>query len=170
MKRRTKMMALTGVILLAGFMVLMSIGGFAANPETVNVSVTVPATIQMNMTGMPVSYGSLVPPTTDTSKTLGVTISSNKDWSLAVKKGGDLSDGGVNTIPSANFLFRGQNPGAGVTIVTGSYTQFGLADTTVATGTRGASRTLDVNYSLLIDWNVEAAAYSATHTYTATNP
>jgi hypothetical protein len=170
MKRRTKMLALTGVILLAGFMVFMGIGGFAANPETVNVSVTVPTTLQMSMTGMPVAYGSIAPPATDTSKTLGVTISSNKDWALAVKKGGDLSDGGSNTIPSANFMFRGQNPGAGVTIVTGSYTQFALTDTAIATGTRGASRTLDVNYSLLIDWGIVPAAYSATHTYTATNP
>lgn len=172
MKKRTRLTLLAGVVMLAGFMVFMGAGSYAANPETVGVSVTVSPTTQLSMTGIPVAYGALAPqdpPAEDTTKVLGVRINSNRDWALGITTSGNLTDSGSNTIPSGNFLFQGENAGpSGVTLDINSYQEFGAKQ--IAHGTRGGNRTLDVRYSLLIDWDVAPAAYSATHTYTVTNP
>lgn len=173
MSRKTKWMALVGVGLLAGLVVFMSAGGFAVNPTSVGVTVTVAPTIQLAMTNTPVAYGSLAPvdpPVADTSKTMGVSVNSNKAWALAVKTDGLLTAPGPLTIPTGNFNYKAQNAGAGVTIVVGAYTPFTTLDVTLATGVRGAGLTLDVNYSLLIDWGVEPGNYVAAHTYTVTQP
>ncbi len=164
--------------MLGVFMVFMCTGAMAVNPTNNVVTVGVAPTINLVMTGTPVDYGVLAPPTTDTTKVLGVTISSNKAWSLNVSKNQDLTmtkGATTYTIPSANFLYKCQNVGAGVTNNQVAYAPFPLVDTLLASGIRGISRTLDVQYSLTIDWDTEAYdvvtdQYTATHTYTATQP
>ncbi len=176
MSKRMKMMALIGVILVAAFMAFMGSGSFAANTDSKNVGVTaaVASTAQLTITsGSPVAYGDLAPvdtPVADTSKVLSLRVNSNKAWNLSVTKGGDLSGGGFN-IPSANFKFQGESASTGVTLDVSSYAEFASTPgTQLAHGLRGANRTLDVRYSLLIDWDIQPASYTATHTYTVLNP
>jgi hypothetical protein len=172
MSGRSRRVALAGTIVLAAFMAFMCMGSFGAEAtQSIGVSVRVPPTIQLSVAGGPVDYGDAVPGTPITDKVLSVGINSNKNWNLLVRKDHDL-DNGAQTIASSAFLFRGENAGAGVTIDTGSYTEFGAANTQIANGTRGAGRSLDVRYSLTVPWDTEGStdSYSATHTYTATQP
>src|SRR3974390_109189 len=109
MSKRTKRMALVGGILLAGFMVFMSAGGFAANPQAISVSANVPATLQMTMAPLTVDFGggALAPGSVYTGTTVA-TVSSNKGWSMGVSKDQDLSatiGGTLYTIPSANLTY-----------------------------------------------------------------
>jgi hypothetical protein len=166
-------MVLVGMVVLGAFTVFMCAGAFGAEDSTtVGVTVKVPPTIQLSVSGGPVDYGSLPPGSTNTSKTLAVGINSNKTWNLFVAKNHDLQNG-TNLIPSADFKFLGEGAGSGVTIDAGAYTEFGGTNTQIAHGTRGASRNLTVRYSLMVPWDVEgddANSYTATHTYTATQP
>jgi hypothetical protein len=121
-----------------------------------------------------INYGSMAPPTSDTAHIIGATVNSNKAWNLYVSKNQDLTKG-ADTIASTNFLFRGEAPGAGVTLDISAYTEFatGSPGTLLAHGTRGSGRTLTVRYSLTIPWDAEGDdtnTYTATHTYTATQP
>ncbi|MFH1150077.1 MAG: hypothetical protein V1748_06360 [Actinomycetota bacterium] len=175
MSRKTKIMTLVGVGLMALLVMALGAGAFAAqDTEQVAVQVTVPATIQLALDTASIDYGTLAPPTTDTSEVIGATVNSNKAWNLYVSKNQDLTKG-TDTIASSNFLFQGENAGAGVTLDVSSYAQFasGAPGTLLAHGTRGSGRTLDVRYSLTIPWDVEGddtTPYTATHTYTATQP
>ncbi len=169
MKRRTKMMVLTGVILLAGFMVFMSVGGFAANPQAVTVSATVSASMQLTMAST-LALGTQ-PPGGPYTQSIAATVNSNKTWNMGVVSSGLLTSA-PDTIPSAEPDLHIQHRGdANVKNVQGSATQFGTTSTNVCNGSlRGSGEMLNVNYSLTIPWDVQPGTYTATHTYTVTQP
>jgi len=167
MNRRTKRMALVGVILLGASMLFMSVGGFAANPQAVTVSATVQASMQLTMAST-LAFGSQPPGTY--AQSLAASVNSNKTWSMGVVKSGDLTDG-TDTIPSADLTYTSSSADPLVQGLQGSATQFGIASTNVCNGSlRGSGETLNVNYSLTIPWNVGDGTYTATHTYTVTQP
>lgn len=167
MNRRTKRMALVGVILVGAFMLFMSVGGFAVSSQPVTVSATVQATIQLTMAST-LAFGSQAPGTY--AQSLAATVNSNKTWSMGVVKDVDLTDG-TDTIPSADLTYTSSSSDPNVLNLQGSATQFNTTSTNVCNGcTRGSGETLNVNYSLTIPWNVGPGNYTATHTYTVTQP
>jgi hypothetical protein len=171
MKRRTKMMVLTGVILLAGFMVFMSVGGFAANPQPVTVSASVSAALQMSMSDAnTVDWGGVaLAPGSVYTDSITATVSSNKVWSLVVTKSADLTSGAF-TIPTANLTYGVVGAG-GVKNPAPSGSTFGTGSNVCNTCDRGSGETAIITYSLNLPWTVEGGlTYAATHTYTASQP
>jgi hypothetical protein len=169
MKRRTKMLALTGVILLAGFMVFMGIGGFAANPENVSVSANVAAALQMSMDTNLVDWGGVaLDPGSVHTDAVTATVSSNKVWSLVVTKNRDLTNG-TEVIPSTSLTYGVAGSG-GVKNPQAAGTQFGTSTNVCNACDRGVN-TATITYSLNIPWDtVPELTYTATHTYTASQP
>lgn len=168
MSRKTKMMAVAGVIVLGACMAFMSMGAGAAD---VSVTATVSSVLSLSV-GSPVAFGTVVPGTTATGSTLA-TVSSNKIWSLKVTKGGDLVTGAGGTgltIPSANLTYGSTTSNSKVKNVQAAGTQFGTDTNICNTCDRGSGMAVTVSYSLLVPDDVEPGAYTATHTYTATQP
>ena len=94
MKRKTKVLALTGVILMGAFLAFMCTGAFAANTAAVTVSANVAPALQLSMSKLTVDFGSgitpLQPGSTYNDSTTA-TVDSNKIWSLKVTNGADLT-------------------------------------------------------------------------------
>lgn len=109
--------------------------------------------------------GALQPRETPYTQTVTATLNSNASWRIIVSKDGDLR-GTVQSIPSENFTFSAQGPPGRTTYQAPPGTQFGT-DTRVTDGTRGGNLRTTITYSLRVPWELEADAYSATHTYTA---
>jgi hypothetical protein len=172
MGKRTKVMALAGVMLVAAFMVFMGVGSFAANPESVSVSAAVASSLQLAVNTNTVDWGGgSLAPGSSYSDSITATVNSNKPWSLAVRKSQDLTNG-TDSIASSNLTYTSSSSDGRVKGLVGSATQFNTSDANVCSGCdRGANMSLDVNYSLTVPWDVEGGlTYSATHTYTATQP
>lgn len=170
MGRKTKRMAVAGVIVLAAFMAFMSMGAFGANPEAVSVSANLATTLQLSVSKNTVSFGggSLAPGSTVTDSVVA-TVNSNKVWSLKVTKSGDLASGGF-TVPSTAFTFGATSSDGKVKNLTAAGAQFGTDTPVCSTCDRGSAMPVTVNYSLVVPWDVEPGTYTATHTYTATQP
>ena len=168
MKKRTKVATVVLAVALMAFLVVMFAGSIAsaADPQ-VSVSLTVPTTLQLDMPTTSVPFGTLQPGSSD-SKPITATINSNKGWSLKVTKSDDLT-GAVSgeKVPNANLTFVTTSANPNVT-VKGSGT-FGTG-TLVCSGTRGSSITSTITYSVTVPWDLAPDTYSATHTYTATQP
>lgn len=170
MNRRTKRMALVGVILLGAFMLFMSVGGFAASSsQGVTVSATVSKSIQLTMNPSPLLLGTQ-PPGGPYPGTIAATVNSNATWSMGVVKSGDLNDGAGNIIPSADLTYTSSTSDGRVKNLQGTAIEFGSSSTNVCNGSdRGSGETLIVNYSLTVPWDIPPGTYTATHTYTVTN-
>ncbi len=174
MKRKTKVLALAGIVLMAAFLAFMCTGAFAANPSTVTVSANVASVLQLSMSKATVDFGSgvtaLQPGSTYTDS-VTATVDSNKIWSLKVTKSGDLTFGAF-TIPSANLTYGSTttNP-ANVLNLQAAGTLFLVTPTNICnTCNRGGSLPVTINYSLTVPWSVDPGTYTATHTYTVSQP
>jgi hypothetical protein len=171
MSKRTKIMALVGLMLVGAFVVFMGVGGFAATasaPVTVNAGIA--PTIQLTVAS-PVNFGAALAPGSTYNASTTATVSSNKSWGMTVTAGSLLTQG-LFTIPSANLTYGVTSSDGKVKGMEAGPTQFALTPLTsnVCAGSdRGAAETLSVNYSLVVPWDVEAGSYTASHTYTATN-
>ncbi len=172
MGKRTKLMALLGVVLVAAFMLFMGIGSFAANPESVSVSAAVAASMQLSVNTNTVDWGGgSLAPGSSYSDSITATVNSNKPWSLAVSKNQDLTNGS-NSIASTNLRYTSSSSDSRVKNLVGTPTEFTTSDVNVCSACdRGANMSLDVSYGLTVPWDVEGGlTYSATHTYTVTQP
>jgi len=174
MKRKTKILALTGVILMGAFLAFMCTGAFAATTATVSVSATVAPALSLTVSKSTIDFGSGVTPLQPGSTyadSTTATVNSNKIWSLKVTKGGDLTFG-TFTIPSANLTYGSTTTDpVNVLNVQAAGTQFGTTSTNVCNAClRGSGLPVTINYSLVVPWSVDPGTYTATHTYTVSQP
>lgn len=166
MRKKTTVVGLVAAAALALFAFA---GATAANPTDVTVSATVPTMLQLDMPTTAVTFGTVNPGDPAVTRNITATINSNKAYALKVTKNHDLQNaGGTQTIPSSYLTFGATMP-AGGTYNAPSGTQFGT-DTEVIAGARGSGRSTTITYSLSVPWDQEPDAYTATHTYTATQP
>jgi hypothetical protein len=158
------------VVIVGAFTLFMCAGSLAADspPKAVDVSATISPTIQLDMSTTSVTWGAAVPGTTVTAD-ITASINSNKAYALKVTTDGDLTGAvSLETIPSANFTFGATLP-AGGTYNAPPSTTFGT-DVSVVAGARGSARSTTISYSLDVPWDQAPDTYTATHTYTATQP
>jgi hypothetical protein len=157
------------VVIVGAFTLFMCAGAMAVNPTNVNVSATIPSTIELSMPTTSVTWGAAVPGTIMTSD-ITASINSNKAYALKVTENHVLTGTGATppTIPSADFTFGATLP-AGGTYNAPAGTQFGT-DVSVVAGARGSARSTTISYSLNVPWDQAPDTYTATHTYTATQP
>jgi hypothetical protein len=160
--------------------VLASLPAFAANPENVTVSATVPtvAVLSVDTNSVAVSFalGDYDLNTGAATKTApaGSTfrVSTNRNWTLAVKAGAanfsytPTNVGDTSTKPAGDLGFK--------LSTAGSYTTVTTSDQTVATGSRGGFGTLGntriMDYSLASNLNQDSpGSYSVTLVYTLTS-
>jgi hypothetical protein len=171
MRKRTRIMALVGLMSVGAFVVFMGIGGFAVEDSgSIGVSAGIAPTIQLTM-GPDIDFGPALAPGTSYSGSTTATVNSNKTWLMSVEKDGDLTQGAF-TIPSENLTYGSDNGGdTRIKNTQASGATFELdPGSNVANGCdRGAVEAVNINYSLTVPWDVEAGTYTATHTYTANN-
>ena len=171
MSKRTKIMALVGLMLVGAFVVFMGVGGFAATtsaPVTVNAGI--PTTIQLTVDS-PVDFGAALAPGSTYASSTTATVHSNKTWGMTVTADSLLTQG-TFTIPSTNLTYGVSSANGKVKGMQAAGTEFVTTpgSSNVCSGSdRGGPEVLSINYSLTVPWDVEAGAYTATHTYTATN-
>lgn len=169
MSRKRKWTILVGLGLIGLFVLFMSIGAVADNPTNVSVSATIGPTIQLNMPTTTVDFGGgSLEPGQNYGQVISATVNSNRDWQLAVTKDQDLTSGS-DTIPSANLTFGATAVNFTETYEAPAGTEFGT-DTVVVSGNRGGGLDTNISYSLDVPWTVPDGVYTATHTYTATQP
>jgi len=167
MRKKT---VLIGAIVLGLLVASMYGGAFAANPENVNVSAQVSPTVRLTMSETLVDFGGGPMEPGLQTEDITATVSSNRGWDLKVTKSQDMTGVAHSmVIPSASFTFGASTGDARVTYTAPASTQFGT-DVTVCSGNRGGNMDTTVSYSLDIPWDVEPDTYTATHTYTATQP
>ena len=170
-RRRAKVLALAGIVLMAAFLAFMCTGAFAANPSTVTVSANLASVLQLSMSKATVDFGGVLQPGSTHTDTDIATVDSNKIWSLKVTKSSDLHDAVSGmSIPSANLTYGSTSANPNVLNLQASGTQFGASTNVCNTCGRGPAMAVTVTYSLTVPWNVEPGTYTATHTYTATQP
>ncbi len=171
MSKRTKIMALVGLMLVGAFVVFMGVGGFAVTAsQPVTVQAGIPATIQLTV-GTPVNFGAALAPGSTYAASTTATVHSNKTWGMTVTAGSLLTSVGF-TIPSTNLTYGVTSADDKVKGEQAAGTEFSITPTTtnVCSGCdRGGPENLSIDYSLTVPWDVEAGNYTATHTYTATN-
>lgn len=168
---RKKWTALLVVAVVGVFMALMCVGSFAVNPTNVSVSAQIAATIQLDMPDTTVDFGGAALAAGSTyGDSITATVNSNRAWRLDVTKDQDLT--GVvdsDVIPSGNLTFGAAGNNYVPTYAAPAGTQFGT-NTVVVEGARGTSLQSTISYSLVVPWDVLPDTYTATHTYTATQP
>ncbi|MBN2169248.1 MAG: hypothetical protein JW738_08390 [Actinobacteria bacterium] len=168
---RKKWTALLVVAVVGVIMALMCVGSFAVNPTDVSVSAQIAPTIQLDMPDTTVDFGGAgLAPGAVYSDSVTATVNSNRAWRLDVVKDQDLTSPS-GTIPSSQLTFGA----AGVAPFTPTYvapagTEFGSSATEVVAGARGSSLQSTISYSLNVTWDIQPDTYTATHTYTATQP
>ena len=163
-------------VLLAGlfclFLLVMGMGALASNPQGVSVTANVPPTLTLGMPATAVNWGgSNLAPGTQYDQTITATVSSNKDWSLMVYKGGDLSNG-TDTIPSSNLLYTSSSSDPKVTATRTDRAFIANPGEYCVQGTRGGSISSSIQYNITVPWDVTPGTYTVAggHTYTATQP
>jgi hypothetical protein len=171
MRRRTKILAVVGLMLVGAFVVFMGVGGFAdTKTGNVNVSAGIAPTIQLTM-GADIAFGTVAPGNVYNQSTT-MTVNSNKTWGMTVTKDGDLRNGSFS-IPSANLTFTSTSTDGKVKGLVSSDTEFGTGTSVCSGSDRGSGEPVTVHYKLDLSsfgtWDLEAVSYSAQHTYTATN-
>lgn len=169
---RKRALVISGIMVVC-FVVFMVAGAFAANTGDVGVSATLAPGIELTMNLSTVNWGgaSLAPGSTYTDNTLAATVNSNKAWSLQVKKLGDLTFG-TATIPSANLTWTSTSTTpTKVNNLVGSDTEFQITDAaTCSACDRGSGMNVTMHYKLVVPWDNDPGAYTATHRYTVTQP
>jgi len=163
-------------VLLAGlfciFLLVMGMGALASNPTGVSVTALVPPTLSLDMPATAVNWdGSNLSPGSEYTQTITATVSSNKDWSLMVYKGGDLGNG-TDTIPSSNLLYSSSSTSSNVTATRTNREFITNPGEYCVQGTRGGSISSSIQYKVTVPWDVTAGTYTVAggQTYTATQP
>ena len=161
------------VILVGCFVLFMGAGVFAATTSDTSVSATLAPGIELTMNSTTLNWGgvSLAPGSTYTDNTLTASINSNKEWSLQVKKLGDLTFG-TATIPSAYLTWTSTSttPTKVHGLVGGDTEFLSTNAATCSACDRGAGMNVTMHYKLIVPWDNEPGAYTATHRYTVTQP
>jgi hypothetical protein len=167
---RNRVLIICGV-LTGCFMIFMAAGAFAANPQGVSVSANVSPGLELTMSSTTINFGgAALAPGSSYNDSTTATVNSNKLWSLKVKKDHDLTYT-TYTIPSSNLTYTSTSTNPGVKNLVGTATEFSASDASACSGCdRGSSMSLTINYSLSVPWTIEPGVYTATHTYTATQP
>lgn len=176
MKKRAKRLTIIGVVLTMGLMAFMTIGGFAANPQGIGVSARVAPTISVNCpSGTDINWGGTdLAPGLHTDS-VDFVVNSNKLWYMTVTTNQDLTSGS-NVIPNGELTYTVAG-GAGINSPQSTASTFNTSGTNVcgnpSSCDRGSGMSLTVTYALNLGWDVEPTgptdpAYTATHTYTAT--
>lgn len=162
--------AIIALVVMGSFVVFMCAGALAVNPTDVSVTATVSSTVQLNMPTTAVDFGGPLEAGQNYQQAITASINSNKNWRLAVTKNRDLTGAvSLEVIPSANLTFETTSADPKVTVKAPAGTQFGT-DTVVCEGTRGSGISSTITYSLSVPWDLAPDTYTATHTYTATQP
>ena len=166
---RRKKAVILALVVVGALGIFMCSGAFAATSATVTVSATINPTIELTMPTTSVTWtGAQALPGTTVTAPITASVNSNRKWTLKVTKNHDLQNAGASeTIPSADFTFTSTAPPSGTGQPTN--TEFGT-DITVATGVRGSSQSTTITYRLAVPWDQAPDTYTATHTYTATQP
>jgi len=171
---KKKGLLLTLGVLVAGLVLVMSMGSFAENPEDIPVRVGNNATLQLDVNGgAAIDLGNIDAGESATD-TVTATIDANTGWRLSVFADRNLT-GAIPTadvIPNANLQFS--TDGSADTRITGeagANNVFGIGSgnaTMVFEGNRGGSIQGNITYDLTeMPWDVKVDVYTATHTYTA---
>ncbi|MBU4273895.1 MAG: hypothetical protein KJ907_08355 [Actinobacteria bacterium] len=170
MKR--KILIICAGVMVTFIMVLMCVGAMAVNPTDVSVSANVAATITLDMPTTVVNFGAgPLAPGAVYNQAIDATVSSNKGWSLDVRKNQDLTGAvSLEVMPSSNLTFTSDSANPRVTQKRTTATEFPAADDYAVQGTRGGAILSTISYSLDVPWELEPDTYTATHTYTATQP
>lgn len=169
MSKGTRTMAIIGVAILGAFALFMCVGAFAATQQDVDVSASVASTLQLNMPTTTVDFGGGPLESGQTyTQAISASVNSNRGWSLRVTKDHDLQ-GVTESIPSSALTFGATSGDVRVTFKAPAGTTFGTG-TLVVQGTRGSGISSSIGYSLSVPWDQEPDTYTATHTYTATQP
>lgn len=163
-----KKLVIAGILALGAFFLFMTVGAYADNPTGVSATAALAPTLQLNMPTTAVDFGGgPLEAGQNYNQAITASINSNKAYRLAVTKDHDLQ-GPTESIPSASFTFGATLP-AGGTYNAPAGTEFGTA-TRVVEGARGNNRSTTITYSLTVPWDQAPETYTATHTYTATQP
>jgi len=160
---------LVALVVVGALTLFVCAGAIAADPQPVTVSATINPTLQLNMPTVSVTWtGAQAIPGTTVTAPITASVNSNRTWTLKVTANHELQNAGASeTIPSADFTFTSTAPPSGTGQPTN--TEFGT-DITVATGVRGSSQSTTITYRLAVPWDQAPDTYTATHTYTATQP
>jgi hypothetical protein len=156
------------------------ISAFAANPENVTVTASVPTVailgVDTNAVSLSFAVGDYDLITGAATKTAAAgstfKVSTNRSWTLAVKAGASsftytpTNVGDTSTKPAGDLGFKLSSAG--------SYTTVTTSDQTVASGTRGGNGTTGntriVDYSLSSNLNQDSpGSYALTLVYTLTS-
>lgn len=161
-----------GGVLVGCLVLFMAVGALAVNTAGVSVSANVAPGLELTMSSTTINFGggALAPGSVHADSTIA-TVNSNKLWSLKVKKDTDLTYL-TYTIPSANLTYTSTTttPATVHNTVVAS-TPFSTTDaSTCSACDRGSAMSLTMNYSLTVPWENEPGTYTATHTYTVTQP
>ena len=166
-----KKAVILALVVVGALGIFMCSGAFAATSATVTVSATINPTIELTMPTTSVTWtGAQALPGTTVTAPITATINSNKAYALKVTQDHVLTGIGTTppTIPTADFTFGATMPTGG-TYNAPAGTQFGTA-VRVIEGARGSGLSTTITYSLTVPWDQAPDTYSATHTYTATQP
>lgn len=167
-----KRLSILSAGLLCIFLLVMGMGALANNPQGVSVTANVPPTLSLDMPTTAVNWnGSNLSPGTQYTQTITATVSSNKDWSLMVYKGADLSNG-TDTIPSASLVYSTTSASSNVTATRTDRTFLTNPGEYCVQGTRGGSISSSIQYKITVPYDVTPGTYTVAggHTYTATAP
>ena len=162
---------LVALIVVGALTLFMCVGAIGATQQDVSVSATINATLELNMPTTSVTWtGAQAIPGTTVTAPITATINSNKAYALKVTQNHVLTGTGATppTIASVNFTFGATNPTGG-TYNAPAGTEFGTA-VRVIEGARGSGLSTTITYSLVVPWDQAPDTYTATHTYTATQP
>ena len=170
-RRKAILVALIVVGALTLFMCVGATGATQPPQQGVSVSATINATLELTMSTTSVTWnGATAIPGTTVTAPITATINSNKPYALTVTQDRLLTGTGTPqpTIASGNFTFGATIPTGG-TYNAPAGTEFGTA-TRVIEGARGSGLSTTITYSLTVPWDQTPDTYTATHTYTATQP
>ena len=171
---KKKGLLLTLGVLVAGLVLVMSMGSFAENPEDIPVRVGNNATLQLDVNGgAAIDLGNIDAGESATD-TVTATIDANTGWRLSVFADRNLTGAlaSPDVIPNGNLTFSPSHA-VGETRITldGAGGVFGIGSgnaKTVFEGDRGGTIQGDITYDLTeMPWDAKVDVYTATHTYTA---
>ena len=160
MKRLYRRLALIGTILVCVFVLSMIVGAWVCSADT-TPTVNVNKKIEFSI---PATASLTVDPNGTANTALSTSVKCNSTWTVTVVANHVLTNG-TATIPTADFTLTTPTVPGGM--------QFPTTATTCWNNIRGdysgSTFTYKVDLTGETQWyNIDAGAYTATHTYTAT--
>ena len=160
MKRLYRRLALIGTILVCVFVLSMIVGAWVCSADT-TPTVNVNKKIEFSI---PATASLTVDPNGTANTALSTSVKCNTSWTVSVLANHVLTNG-TATIPTADFTLTTPTVPGGM--------QFPTTAATCWSGDRGDFSNSTFTYKVDLTgvtawWNIDAGAYTATHTYTAT--